>query len=90
MRTPQENPEGYDQNSPINFAEEMKGKLLLVHGMGDDNVHFQNSTELVKALVAADKQFDMQFYPNKNHGIRGGNTSLHLYKKMSDFIMENL
>ena len=90
MRTPQENPEGYDQNSPINFAEGMEGKLLLVHGMGDDNVHFQNSTELVKALVAADKQFDIQFYPNKNHGIRGGNTSLHLYKKMSDFIMENL
>jgi len=90
MRTPQENPDGYDQNSPINFVDGMKGKLLLVHGMGDDNVHFQNSTELVKALVDANKQFDMQFYPNKNHGIYGGNTSFHLYTKMSEFVMENL
>lgn len=90
MRTPQENAEGYDQNSPIHFVDGMKGKLLLIHGMGDDNVHFQNSTELVKALVAANKQFDMQFYPNKNHGIRGGNTSYHLYKKMSEFVIENL
>ncbi|MCF8406189.1 MAG: S9 family peptidase [Bacteroidales bacterium] len=90
MRTPQENAEGYDQNSPINFVEGMKGKLLLVHGMADDNVHFQNSTELVKSLVEADKQFDMQFYPNKNHGIYGGNTSFHLYTKMSEFILENL
>ncbi len=90
MRTPQENPDGYDENSPIHFADGMKGKLLLVHGMGDDNVHFQNSTEMVKALVDANKQFDMQFYPNKNHGIRGGNTSFHLYKKMSEFVLENL
>lgn len=90
MRTPQENAEGYDQNSPINFVDGMKGKLLLIHGMGDDNVHFQNSTELVKALIDANKQFDMQFYPNKNHNIRGGNTSYHLYKKMSEFVIENL
>ncbi len=90
MRTPQENPEGYDENSPIFFVDRMKGKLLLIHGMGDDNVHFQNSAELTKALVDADKQFDMQFYPNKNHGIYGGNTTYHLYNKMSDFIEENL
>jgi dipeptidyl-peptidase-4 len=90
MRTPQENPEGYDENSPIYFVNQMKGKLLLIHGMGDDNVHFQNSVELTEALVQADKQFDIQFYPNKNHGIYGGNTSYHLYKKMTDFIMTNL
>ena len=90
MRTPQENPEGYDKNSPINHVENMKGKLLLVHGMADDNVHFQNSTELVKKLVAKDKQFDMHFYPNKNHGIYGGNTTFHLYRRMTDFVLENL
>lgn len=90
MRTPQENPEGYDDNSPIFFADRMKGKLLLIHGMGDDNVHFQNSVELTKVLIDADKQFDMQFYPNKNHGIYGGNTTFHLYNKMTDFIKENL
>lgn len=90
MRTPQENPEGYDENSPIFFVDRMKGKLLLIHGMGDDNVHFQNSVELSKALIAADKQFNMQFYPNKNHGIYGGNTTYHVYSRMTDFIKENL
>ena len=90
MRTPGENPAGYDENSPIFFADRMRGKLLLVHGMGDDNVHFQNSTELVKALVDADKQFEMQFYPNKNHGIHGGNTTYHLYTRMTEFLKMNL
>jgi len=90
MRTPEENPDGYDDNSPIFFAEQMKGDLLLVHGMGDDNVHFQNSTEMIKALVKANKQFDSQFYPNKNHGIYGGNTTFHLYTRMTDFILEKL
>ncbi|MGC9341110.1 MAG: DPP IV N-terminal domain-containing protein, partial [Bacteroidales bacterium] len=90
MRTPQENPEGYDENSPIFFTDRMRGKLLLIHGMGDDNVHFQNSAELVKALVDSDKQFESQFYPNKNHGIYGGNTTFHLYSRMTDFIIENL
>ena len=90
MRTPQENPEGYDRNSPINFADGLQGKLLLIHGSGDDNVHYQNSMDFVEALVQADKQFEMQFYPNKNHGIYGGNTSMHLYKRMTDFIEENL
>ncbi len=90
MRTPNENPDGYDMNSPINHVQKMKGKLLLVHGMTDDNVHFQNSVELVQHLVEADKQFDMQFYPNRNHGISGGNSTLHLYKKMTSFIEENL
>lgn len=90
MRTPQENPDGYDSNSPIFFTDRMRGKLLLIHGMGDDNVHFQNSVELMKALVKSDKQFDSRFYPNKNHGIHGGNTTWHLYNKMTDYILENL
>ncbi|MCB8999602.1 MAG: S9 family peptidase [Bacteroidales bacterium] len=90
MRTPQENPDGYDDNSPINHVDKMKGKLLLVHGMTDDNVHFQNSVELVEKLIEANKQFDMQFYPNRNHGIYGGNATFHLYTKMTNFIEENL
>jgi dipeptidyl-peptidase-4 len=90
MRTPGENPGGYDDNSPINFAGQLQGKLLLIHGTADDNVHYQNSIDFITALVAADKQFDMQFYPNKNHGIYGGNTTYHLYKRMTDFILENL
>ncbi len=90
MKTPQENPSGYDDNSPINFADQLEGKFLLIHGMGDDNVHYQNSVDFAEALVQADKQFEMQFYPNKNHGIYGGNTTMHLYRRMTDFILENL
>ena len=90
MRTPQENGTSYDDNSPISYVSSLKGKYLLVHGTTEDNVHVQNSYDLVTALVKANKQFDMQFYTNKNHGIYGGNTRLHLYKKMTDFIIENL
>jgi len=90
MRTPQENPSGYDDNSPINFADGLQGKFLLIHGGGDDNVHFQNSMDFAEALVQANKQFEMQFYPNKNHGIYGGSTTIHLYTRMTDFILENL
>lgn len=90
MRTPQENNDGYEDNSPINHVDKMKGKYLLVHGMGDDNVHAQNSFEMVNALIAANKHFDTYFYPNRNHGIYGGNTRLHLYDKMTDFILRNL
>lgn len=90
MQTPQENAEGYDDNSPINHVEKLKGNYLLVHGTADDNVHFQNTTEMINALVKADKQFDLAIYPNKNHGIYGGNTRYHLYKKMTDFIEANL
>ncbi len=90
MRTPRENPDGYDKNSPIHYVDGLKGKLLLVHGMGDDNVHFQNSTELVKSLVDSDKQFEMLFYPNRNHRISGGNTTFHLYTRMTEFVLENL
>lgn len=90
MQTPQENESGYDDNSPINHVEKLKGKYLLVHGMADDNVHLQNTSEMIEALVDADKQFDLFVYPNKNHGIYGGNTRFHLYTKMTDFILENL
>ncbi len=90
MRTPQENPRGYDDNSPIKFADGLQGKLLLIHGSGDDNVHFQNTIDFAEALVQADKQFEMQVYPNRNHGIYGGNTTFHLYTRMTNFILENL
>lgn len=90
MQTPQENSDGYDDNSPINHVEKLKGSYLLVHGMADDNVHLQNTSEMIEALVEADKQFDLFVYPNKNHGIYGGNTRYHLYKKMTDFLDANL
>lgn len=90
MSTPQENPGGYDNNSPITHVDKLKGDFLLVHGTADDNVHVQNSTRLVEALVQANKQFDWAMYPDKNHGIYGGNTRLHLYTKMTNFILENL
>ena len=90
MRTPQENPEGYDLNSPINYADQLKGKLLLVHGSADDNVHFQNTMRMVEALVQANKQFDWAVYPDKNHGIYGGKTREQLYTKMTQFILNNL
>ena len=90
MRTEKENKEGYEDNSPVNFTDLMKGKYLLVHGVADDNVHFQHTTEMVNALIKSNKQFDTYFYPNRNHGIYGGVTRLHLYNKMTDFILENL
>ncbi|WP_207425508.1 S9 family peptidase [Pedobacter sp. SYSU D00535] len=90
LQTPQENPEGYDQNSPLNFAHRLKGKFLLVHGTGDDNVHFQNSVMLSEALIQANKDFEQAYYPNKNHGIYGGNTTIHLYRKLTDFVIDNL
>lgn len=90
MRTPQENPDGYDLNSPINYADRMKGKYLLIHGSGDDNVHVQNSMQMIKALIKANKQFEWMIYPDKNHGIYGDNTREHLYSKMTNFIINNL
>jgi dipeptidyl-peptidase 4 len=92
MRTPQENPEGYDNNSPINFTDRIKGKFLLIHGTADDNVHFQNSVEMIKALVKSNIDFESAYYPNKNHGISGmaDNTTFHLWSKMTNWIFENL
>ena len=90
LQTPQENPQGYDDNSPITHAAKLKGKYLLIHGTADDNVHFQNAMDLVSALNAAGIQYEQFFYPNKNHFIMGGNTRLHLYIKLTDFILKNL
>jgi dipeptidyl-peptidase-4 len=90
MTTPQENASGYDENSPINHVDKLKGDFLLIHGTGDDNVHVQNTMLMVDALIQADKQFEWMIYPDKNHGIYGGNTRLHLYKKMTNFIHDNL
>lgn len=90
MQTPQENPSGYDENSPINHVEKLKGKFLLIHGSADDNVHVQNSMQMIEALVQANKQFEWAIYPDKNHGIYGGKTRHHLYQKMTDFIKNNL
>ena len=90
LKTPQLNPSGYDDNSPITHAKKLKGNFLLIHGTGDDNVHYQNSIDFINALVKANKQFQSFNYPNRNHGIYGGNTRLHLYKMMTNFIEKNL
>ena len=90
MRTPKENGEGYDAGSPIKQAAKLQGKLQLIHGTADDNVHFQNCAEYSEALVQANKQFDMQVYTNRNHGISGGNTRNHLMNRVADFFIENL
>lgn len=90
LQTPQLNPSGYDDFSPISHVNRLKGNLLLIHGTGDDNVHFQNAVDLVDALIKADKQFETMYYPNRNHGIYGGNTTWHLYSLMTDFIKRKL
>lgn len=89
---PKDNAKGYDDNSPLNFAEQLKGNYLLIHGTGDDNVHFQNSAEMVEKLENAGKQFEFRIYPNKNHSIYDatGQTRLNLYQLMTDFIMRKL
>ena len=91
MQTPQENASGYDENSPVNFADMLKGDYLLIHGTGDDNVHVQNSMQMINALVEANKEFDYFGYPDRAHGIyKGKNTRLHLFKKMTTFIDRSL
>jgi dipeptidyl-peptidase-4 len=90
MRTPAENEAGYRDGSPLTHAAKLEGNLLLIHGTADDNVHFQNAVQLVDALQKAGKQFDVMFYPNKNHGISGGNTSMHLYTLMTEWLERNL
>lgn len=91
LRTPQENPSGYDDNSPLNFAHLLEGDYLLIHGTADDNVHVQNSMQMINALVEANKQFEYFGYPDRAHGIyKGLNTRLHLFNKMTTFIEENL
>ena len=90
MQTPKMNPEGYREGSPLTYADQIEGNYLLVHGTRDDNVHFQNSVEMINRLVAEDVQFETMYYPNRNHGIYGGNTRRHLYRMLNDFILENL
>lgn len=90
MRTPQENPSGYDDNSPTTYADLLKGKYLIIHGTADDNVHFQNALEFSEALIQNNKQFEFMAYPDKNHGIYGGKTRPQLYQKMTNFLLENL
>jgi len=90
LRKPQDNKSGYEENSPTNFVKSIRGKFLLIHGSGDDNVHVQNSMELAAAMVKNNVPFDFMIYPNKNHGISGGYTRLHIYTKMLKFVKENL
>ncbi len=90
MRTSEENPNGYRDNSPVYFADRLRGKYLLVHGGADDNVHLQNSMEMARALIDANKQYDTYIYPNKAHSIFGGTARMHLYNKMTNFLNENL
>lgn len=90
MRTPQENKQGYEENAPVNMVNGMTGKFLLIHGTGDDNVHVQNSMVLDEELVQQNKEFDSEYYTNRAHGISGGNTRYHLYRRMTNFILDNL
>ncbi|HET9487551.1 MAG TPA: DPP IV N-terminal domain-containing protein [Chryseosolibacter sp.] len=90
LQTPQLNPDGYDMNSPLTYAAKLEGKFLLIHGTGDDNVHFQNSIVFEDALINAGKQFQSFYYPDKQHDIQGPTTQHHLYAMMFDFIEKNL
>jgi len=90
MRRPQENFKGYDKSSALLRADKLQGNLLIIHGSADDNVHAQNTMLFIDKLVAADKQFEMQLYTDKNHSILGQQTRRHLYTRMSDFLFKNL
>jgi dipeptidyl-peptidase-4 len=90
LQTPQDNSHGYDDNSPINFAHNLQGNYLIIHGTADDNVHFQNSMEMIEALIQEGKQFDTAIYPDKDHSIYGGKTRYQLYQKMTNYIKANL
>jgi dipeptidyl-peptidase-4 len=90
MQRPQENEQGYDENAPEKMTAKLKGSFLLIHGTGDDNVHFQNSVMMMNNLIRDNKGFDSEYYPNRAHGISGGNTRLHLYRRMTQFIQQNL
>ena len=91
MGLPDDNREGYEQGSPITFAQNLRGKLLLVHGTGDDNVHYQGSERMINALIAANKQFSMFAYPNRSHGIyEGANTTRHLFTMITQFFLTHM
>ncbi len=89
MRTPQENADGYDDNSPINHVDKLNGHFMIIHGTADDNVHLQNTIEMVDRMIAAGKHFELLLYPNHSHGIRG-NAAQHMYERITDFVLENL
>ncbi|HRD51362.1 MAG TPA: S9 family peptidase, partial [Flavobacteriales bacterium] len=90
MGLPKDNGKGYDDNSPVFHAAKLKGNYLLIHGLADDNVHYQNAAEMTNALIKANKPFDQFVYPDRNHGIGGGVTRLHLYELMTDWLLKNL
>lgn len=91
MHTTKDNSAGYEENSPVNFASMLRGdNYLICHGTADDNVHWQQTTEMINALVKANKQFETYYYPNRNHGIYGDNATRHLFSKLTDFVLEKL
>ena len=90
MQTPELNPEGYEESSPLNYVSNLKGKFLIIHGTADDNVHFQNTVTMVSKLEEFNKQFETMFYPGKLHGISGEITRIHLFSLMTNFILNNL
>lgn len=90
LRTPKENPEGYENNSPLNFTQNIKGNYLIVHGTADDNVHFQNAAEMVNSLIRNGVNYDSEYYPNRNHGIGDQAARVHLFNKLTDYIQKNL
>jgi dipeptidyl-peptidase-4 len=91
MRGTGDNAKGYEENSPVNFATRLRGdSYLICHGIADDNVHWQQTTEMINALIQANKQFDTYYYPNRNHGIHGDNATRHLFQKLTDFVLEKL
>ncbi len=90
MGLPQENGSGYDDNSPTAHASKLKGNFLLIHGTGDDNVHFQNAVALQNKLISEGKQFQSFYYPDRAHGIRRGGATMHIYRLMTDYILNNL
>ena len=90
LKTPQENASGYDNNSPLTYADRLKGNYLIVHGLADDNVHPQNAMQMIKKLVQYNKQFEVMLYPDQNHGIGGGNARFHVFNTLTDFFLRKL
>ena len=90
LRKPAENPAGYDENSPIQFTKNIKGNYLLIHGTGDDNVHWQNSAEMINAMIKSGVRYDSEVYPNRNHGIGDRYAQYHLFRRMAEYIQEKL
>ncbi|NNG28188.1 MAG: prolyl oligopeptidase family serine peptidase [Ignavibacteriaceae bacterium] len=84
------NQEGYKSSSVFTYSKDLKGDLLIIHGTSDDNVHYQNTMQIVREFQLKGKQFDLMLYPNKNHSIKGGNTRLHLFTKLTEYFLKNL